>query len=70
LLKDRPGETTGEFIQFLSHAKGSLAELETQLLLSVQLGFCTQAKADIPQGLITELHKMLASLLRKLLSGN
>src|ERR1041385_8573655 len=26
--------TTGEFIQFISHAEGSTAELETQLILS------------------------------------
>lgn len=26
---------TGEFLQFLSHASGSLAELETQMLLSI-----------------------------------
>ncbi|HTU32690.1 MAG TPA: four helix bundle protein, partial [Candidatus Acidoferrum sp.] len=31
---------TREFLQFLSHAGGSLAELETQLLLSVDLGYC------------------------------
>src|SRR5919109_4175455 len=32
--------TTGEFIQFISHAEGSLAELDTQLILSVELEFC------------------------------
>src|SRR6266850_2899662 len=31
--------TTGEFIQFISHAEGSVAELETQLILSIELGF-------------------------------
>src|ERR1700693_6260453 len=30
--------TTGEFIQFMSHAEGSLAELETQVIVSVDLG--------------------------------
>jgi four helix bundle protein len=30
--------TTGEFIQFISHAEGSTAELETQLILSIELG--------------------------------
>jgi len=29
----------GEFLQFLGQAKGSLAELETQLLLAKELGF-------------------------------
>src|ERR1044071_9863395 len=31
--------TTGEFIQFISNAEGSCAELDTQLILSVELGF-------------------------------
>jgi len=29
--------TTGEFIQFISHAEGSVAELDTQLILSVDV---------------------------------
>jgi four helix bundle protein len=29
--------TSGEFVQFLSHAEGSLAELETQILIAVEL---------------------------------
>ena len=32
-----------EFIQFVSHAEGSAAELETQLILSTELGFCSPA---------------------------
>jgi four helix bundle protein len=31
--------TTGEFVQFLSHAEGSAAELDTQLRLSIELGY-------------------------------
>src|SRR3989440_6968103 len=36
--------TTGEFIQFISHAEGSTAELETQLILTVELGFIVKEK--------------------------
>src|SRR5277367_1780455 len=32
--------TTGEFIQSISHAEGSLAELDTQLVLSTELNYC------------------------------
>jgi len=32
-----------EFIQFLSHAGGSLAELDTQLALAADLGYCGQS---------------------------
>lgn len=37
---------TKEFLLFLSHAGGSLAELETQLLLSVDLGYCRPSETD------------------------
>lgn len=58
--------TTGEFIQFLSHAVGSVSELDTQLTLSVELGFSSQAKAQPARDLILELRKMLTALRRKL----
>ena len=60
--------TTGEFIQFISHAEGSLAELYTQLRLAVELGFCSEAEAAMPFELIEELRKMLNALRRKLVT--
>jgi four helix bundle protein len=59
--------TTGEFIQFISHAEGSVAELDTQLVLSIELKFCTKAAADTTFRLILELRRMLNGLRRKLL---
>ena len=57
---------TKEFLQFLSHADGSLAELETQVLLSVELGFvCEEDVKEILEK-IDELQRMLAGLKRKL----
>lgn len=58
--------TTGEFIQFLSHAEGSVAELDTQLILSIELKFCGSAAADSAFELIGELRRMLNVLRRKL----
>jgi len=58
--------TRKEFIQFISNAEGSVAELETQVILGVELGFCTQASTDEIAGLITDLSKMLDSLRQKL----
>src|SRR6266404_2455069 len=58
--------TTGEFIQGISHAEGSVAELETQLILSIELAF---AKADDSKGafiLLDEIRRMLNGLRRKL----
>lgn len=58
--------TTGEFIQFISHAEGSLAELETQLLISLDLGFLNGTEADHLLASIEELQKMLNSLRHRL----
>src|SRR4051794_31863692 len=58
--------TTGEFIQFISHAEGSLAELDTQLILSIELQFCRGGVADPAFELINELRRMLNVLRRKL----
>jgi len=58
--------TTREFIQFVSHAEGSVAELETQLIIAVQLGYCTASDVRDASDVISELRKMLNSLRRKL----
>ncbi|MGI8890328.1 MAG: four helix bundle protein [Chthoniobacterales bacterium] len=58
--------TTGEFIQFLSHAEGSLAELDTQLILSGELSFCPKPTAEPAFELIEEQRRMLNALRRKL----
>lgn len=57
---------TREFLQFLSHASGSLAELETQVLLSIELGFCKQPDVAQLNACIEELQKMLAAIRQKL----
>ncbi len=58
--------TTREFIQFLSHSEGSLAELETQMLISVDLAYCHKAEASPIFVDLDELRKMLNALRRKL----
>ena len=55
-----------EFVQFLSHAEGSLAELDTPLLLAAELNHCSRSDAAPMQSLITELQTMVASLRRNL----
>ena len=54
--------TSQEFIQFISHAEGSLAEVDTQLTLSNQLGFCTGQQSVEVFSLIEEIRKMLMTL--------
>jgi four helix bundle protein len=58
--------TTGEFIQFISHAEGSVAELDTQLILSTELGFCDRSNTVGAFELVDELRRMLNVLRRKL----
>lgn len=58
--------STGEFIQSLSHAQGSLAELNTQLLLSIDLGFSSKERTREASELARELRRMLNALRRKL----
>jgi carbamoyl-phosphate synthase large subunit len=57
---------TKEFLRFLSHAEGSLAELETQLLLSTQLEFANDADVAPALREVDELQKMVIALKRKL----
>lgn len=59
---------TREYLQFLSHAGGSLAELETQLLLSEDLGFAKRQETMRIGEAIAEMQKMLAAIRRKLSS--
>ena len=60
--------TTGEFVQFISHAEGSLAELDTQLTLSIELNFCDNTGATPAFELVGELRRMLNVLRRKLVA--
>jgi len=58
--------STAEFLRFLSIARGSLAEVETQLIIADRLG-------HLPQGRLTdwlepadEISRMLSGLIKKL----
>ncbi len=58
--------TTREFVQFISHAEGSAAELDTQLVVSQSLGYCSAGQANEVQDLLAEIRKMLNAMRRKL----
>jgi four helix bundle protein len=58
--------STGEFIQFISNVEGSVAELETQLEIASDLGYCTAAQTESVPGLAEEVRKMLNALRRRL----
>lgn len=53
-----------EYKQFLYIALGSLAELETQVIVSEELTFITKEKSMEIQSKINELNKMTTSLIK------
>jgi len=57
---------TGEFKQFLFVALGSLAELDTQLVVANILGYLTSKELDKMSERIEELRKMTRGLISKL----
>ena len=60
------GTTHSEFSRFIRIAIGSLAELDTQLELSIRLRYITDAEAEEVFALALEIRKMLFGLLKKL----
>ena len=58
--------TTGEFVQFISHAEGSTAELETQAILSIELGLADATSMKTVFILLDDIRRMLNGLRRKL----
>ena len=55
-------------MQFISHAEGSAAELETQLILAVELDFQPKSEALPLYEAIEELRRMLNALRGKLVA--
>jgi four helix bundle protein len=55
-----------EFRNFLSMAQGSLSELDTQLELSVMLGYVSKENLDEISSLLLRIDKMLTGLIRSL----
>ena len=58
--------STGDFVRFLLIARGSLAEAETQLLISERLGYVGAADLEALLGRADEISRMLAGLISKL----
>lgn len=57
---------TNEYIQFLRIAKGSLAEFETQLMLSRDLGYVDGEELAKLLENVQEIERMLQALIRSL----
>lgn len=57
---------TSEFIQFLHQSLGSLAELETQTIVSCEIGFINNQEKEKVTEKIFEIQKMAYGLLKAL----
>nr|WP_078777310.1 four helix bundle protein [Fibrobacter intestinalis] len=64
------GQSRGskEFVQFLKIARGSRAELETQLLICERLKYLTKTDIESSLKLLEEISKMISSLIKHLTS--
>ena len=58
--------TTGEFVQCISHAEGSVAEIDTQLVIAVELEFISRKQARPCFDLVGDEQRMLNALRRRL----
>ncbi len=61
---------TAEFRQFLYISLGSLAELDTQVIISEKLGYLNEEVVSLFGKKITELRKMIFGVIRKLDNRN
>jgi four helix bundle protein len=54
----------GEYLLFLGHARGSCAEIETQIVIARELGSGSQVRIDSADSLMNEVSKMLVALMK------
>jgi four helix bundle protein len=58
--------THGEYVQFLGHARGSLCELQTQLVIAKALGFGSIGLHESIQGMSADVSRLLIALMKKM----
>jgi four helix bundle protein len=58
--------TTGEYVLFLGHARGSNCEVQTQLVIAKALGFGPEVECAKAEQLANEVGRMLVAMISKL----
>jgi len=66
IAEGRDRSTNKEFTHFLTIARGSKAELETQFLICVKVGYLKESEVSEALALLSEVGKMLTALISKL----
>jgi four helix bundle protein len=59
--------TNGEFLQSVGHARGSLLEVETQVIIAQRFGYIQSAETDLLLRTTNETGRLLNGLIRSLL---
>ena len=70
IAEGRERQSDRDFSRFIVIALGSLAELETQLLISQRLGYLTESDLQTITPQADEIGKMLRGLHKKLIAGS
>ncbi len=69
IAEGRGKSTKGEFQQFLHHSRGSLAEVETQIIIAKNLGYLSKEETEQLIEMTSEvgrlLHGLITSIKRK-----
>jgi four helix bundle protein len=63
IAEGRGKSSKGEFQHFLYHARGSLNEVETQLIIAINLGYLEKQEIAHIHGLITRVGRLLHGLI-------
>jgi len=58
--------TRGAYILYLGHARGSICEVQTQLVIAEGLGFGSASAHRVAKGLSEEVSRMLVAIMAKL----
>jgi four helix bundle protein len=58
--------TRGEYVQFLGYARGSICEIQTQLVIATGLGYGKEQSKKVADDLTNEVSRMLVAMMRKL----
>jgi four helix bundle protein len=58
--------STGAYVQHLGFARGSIAEIETQMLIARRVGLCDERSYATIQALCGEVGRMLTALIKRL----
>lgn len=56
--------STGEYLQFLGHARGSNSELETQLVIAKALSFGRESEIERTQKICDECGRLIGAIMR------